>query len=128
MYEMNTNNASDQDWGFYIDIENEHPSTNNFIDTRKRNKKTIISDDLSYCINIHNFSEYSYEDSYEDLYDNFNITNISDDDDLYNNNIYHILKCYKNSFDSTKLTNMIIKVSSTTFATIAVTCVILAII
>jgi hypothetical protein len=126
MYEMKFNNTSDEDWGFYIDIENENPS-NNFTDTIKRNKKTIISNDLSYCIDIHNFSEYPYEDSCEDFYDNFNINNISDDCNLYNN-IYHILKYYKNNFDTKKLTNMLIKVSSTTFATIAVTCVILSII
>jgi len=115
MNQMKFNNTNDDDWGFYIDIENGR-SINNYL---QRKIPDVIIPDASYCINIYDFGE---ESDYGNYYDNtFNY-----ECNLYTN-IWYMLEYYRNKLDSKKVTNMLIKVSSTTFATIALSYLILVI-
>ena len=111
--------ANDDEWGFYIDIEKE-----NLLVTDIKNKpivKAVFSDDLSYCIDIYNFSEYSYNDN-----DNYRFDGPKNNYNFYNTRCY-ILEYYRNKFNTKNVTNIIIKVTSTTFVTIVFSCVLLTI-
>jgi len=108
MNRMRFNSTNDDDWGFYIDIEKDN--SHNYI---KKKIPDVTIPDTSYCIDIYEETDY-YDDT---IYDNCN---------LYDT-ICNILEYYKNKFNTKKVTNIIIKVSSTTFATIALSYAILAI-
>jgi hypothetical protein len=115
MNQTKINNTTDDDWGFYIDIEN-GKSINNYL---QRKIPDVIIPDASYCIDIHDFGqETDYRNYYDDTLDY--------ECNLYNT-ILNILEYYRNKLDSKRVTNMLIKVSSTTFATIALSYMILAI-
>ena len=140
MNQMKFNNTNDDDWGFYIDIENvdlytnNSNNSNNFTKTKKDLSivkpsiipeiKSVLSDDLSYCIDIY---DYNNDISSEELY---TFDGSENNCNLYTN-IWYILEYYKNKFNKKfnkkNVTNLLIKVSSTTFATIALSYVILAI-
>ena len=108
-------NRENEDWGFYIDIDEDysHNSLNTYV---KKKTPDVIIPDASYCIDIYYFGEEpDYYDHCDETYDN-----------LYNS-VYDFLEYYKNKCNTKKATNMLIKVSSTTFATIALSYVILAI-
>ena len=141
MNQMKFNNINDDDWGFYIDIENvdlytnnNSNNSNNFTKTKKDLSivkpsiipeiKSVLSDDLSYCIDIY---DYNNDISSEELY---TFDGSENNCNLYTN-IWYILEYYKNKFNKKfnkkNVTNLLIKVSSTTFATIALSYVILAI-
>jgi len=115
MNQTKINNTTDDDWGFYIDIEN-GKSINNYL---QRKIPDVIIPDASYCIDIHDFGEETDYINYDDdtIYDECNLYNI----------ICNVFEYYKNKLDSKRVTNMLIKVSSTTFATIALSYVILTI-
>lgn len=87
---------NDEDWGFYVDFEN----INETLHVKNKTYKNKTNDLYLYddaCLNIY---EYEYEDT---------------DDDFY---------CFdtdKKQLNNTKVTNILIKVSSTTFITIALT-------
>ena len=123
MKEMKFNNVNDDEWGFYIDIEKDNSLVaDNYSYTNIKDKpivKAVFSDDLSYCIDIYNFGE---ETDYRNYHDN----TIYDECNLYNI-ICNFLEYYKNKFNTKNGTNLLIKVSSTTFATIALSYVLLAI-
>jgi hypothetical protein len=124
MNEMKFNNVNDDEWGFYIDIENDNSwVADNYSYTDIKHNPTVkaVSDDLSYYINIYNFSEYSHIDNYDYIFDgsenNYN---------LYNTLCY-MLEYYRNKFNTKNVTNTIIKVSSTTFVTVVFSYVLLTI-
>lgn len=120
MQQMKINKDND-DWGFYIDIEdvNSHNSLNSYL---KKEIPDVIIPDSSYCIDIYDFGENSdYYDNYNDEYNDCNLY-----DSVYDS-VYDFLEYYKNKCNTKKVTNMLIKVSSTTFATIALSYVLLVI-
>ena len=134
----NLRNHSEDEWGFYIDIEKpySHNSLNHYV---QKKIPDVITEDASYCIDIHDFGQETnnknnyyhnatYNATYNDTYNaTYNDTyNATYDCNLYNTFCY-TLEYYRNKFNTKKVTNMIIKVSSTTFATIALSYVILAI-
>lgn len=131
MKQMQINNTNDDDWGFYIDIEKDNSHNLRIVDNslhRRPEKKIpdVIIPDSSYCIDIYDFNgKTKYNNNY--YYDNIYYDSMYDDSYNLYNNIYYVLEDYKNKFDTKKVTNMIIKVSSTTFATIAVSCILLSI-
>lgn len=117
MQQMKINNKDNDDWGFYIDIED----VNSYNSYLKRKISDVIIPDSSYCIDIYDFGEKSdYYDNYDDEYNEYNDCNLCD-------SVYNFLEYYKNKCNTKKVTNMLIKVSSTTFATIALSYVLLAI-
>ena len=117
----NLRNHSEDEWGFYIDIEKpySHNSLNHYV---QKKIPDVITEDVSYCINIHDFGQKT-DNKNKHHNDTYNATY---DCNLYNTFCY-TLEYYRNKFNTKKVTNMIIKVSSTTFATIALSYVILAI-
>ena len=138
MNQMKFNNINDDDWGFYIDIENvdlytnnNSNNSNNFTKTKKDLSivkpsiipeiKSVLSDDLSYCIDIY---DYNNDISSEELY---TFDGSENNCNLYYTNMWYMFEYYKNKFNKKNVTNLLIKVSSTTFATIALSYVILAI-
>ena len=120
MHQMKINSKDNEDWGFYIDIEdvNSHNSLNSYL---KKEIPDVIIPDSSYCIDIYDFGE---ESDYYQCDDNSYDCNLYDN--LYNS-VYDFLEYYKNKCNTKKATNMLIKVSSTTFATLALSYVLLAI-
>ena len=119
MNEMEFNNTNyDNDWGFYVDIEKGY--LNNSINHYFQKKiPDVIIPDASYCIDIYDFGE-------ETDYRNYDNNTIYNECNLYNI-ICNVFEYYKNKFNTKNGTNLIIKVSSTTFATIALSYVILAV-
>lgn len=117
--EDNNSTKDNDDWGFYIDIDEDY--SHNSLDTYvKKKTPNVIIPDTSYCIDIYYVEEepdyyhrYDYDDDDCKLHDN-----------LYNS-VYNFLEYYK--CNTKKATNMLIKVSSTTFATLALSYVLLAI-
>ena len=114
-------NKDNDDWGFYIDIDEDY--LHNSLDTYvKKKTPDVIIPDNSYCIDIYNFGEEpDYYDCSDEIYNDCNLY-----DNLYNS-VYDFLEYYKNKCNTKKATNMLIKVSSTTFATLALSYVLLAI-
>jgi hypothetical protein len=129
---MKFNNTNDGDWGFYVDIEkiDSYVNSNNFTKTKNNLSiikprilpyvKSVLSDDLSYSIDIY---DYNNDISYEKLY---TFDGCENNCNLYTN-IWYTLEYYKNKFTKKNITNLLIKVTSTTFATIALTYVVLTI-
>lgn len=114
------------DWGFYIDIDEEY--SHNYI----KKKSHVIIPDSSYYIDIYNFDEEKdyYDDYYDNYYDNYcndyHNDYCNDYCNLYSN-LYNYLDYCRNKLNTKKATNILIKVSSTTFATLALSYLLLAI-
>jgi hypothetical protein len=120
MHQMKFNKDND-DWGFYVDID-EYYSHNSLNTYFKKKIPDVIIPDNSYCIDIYNFGEEpDYYDCSDEIYNDCNLY-----DNLYNS-VYDFLEYYKNKCNTKKATNMLIKVSSTTFATLALSYLLLAI-